>query len=394
MSPNDRNVNGMTLHFPMVSNYPNYEPNQITLMSTSERVNAHPDYRGKGVQMAFVDSGFSNHPDLAGRIMLHVDASTDTIKEQPHVMETNMMSWHGQMTSVIGAGDGSHSDGRFRGIASEADLFLIKVSTPSFRIKERDILRGLQWIYDTRHDHNIRVVNVSVGGDWHTIDPSNPLHILVRRLVNDGITVVIASGNRGRDKVVPPASAPEAITVGGYYDHNTLNQDSWTLYHHNHGKVYGGKYKPELLAPAQWIASPLLPESETEAEIQVLAQLLTVQSETEAHDIIKAGQDALQLSDEEVETLDEALYEKLQNRIYHHKVVDANHQHVDGTSVASPIVASVIAQLLQINPALSPSDIREILTASAQSTDRFAPHLQGAGFLGARQAIEMVLQTA
>ncbi len=363
-------------------------------MPTPERVNANPDYRGKGVQMAFIDSGFSNHPDLEGRILLHVDASNDKIQEQPNVMETTMMSWHGQMTSVIAAGDGRLSDGHYRGIASEAEVILIKISTPSFRIKERDILRGLQWIYDARHHHNIRVVNISVGGDWHTIDPSNPLHILVRRLVNEGITVVIASGNRGSDKLVPPASAPEAITVGGYVDHNTTDMDAWTLYHHNHGKVYGGNYKPELIAPAQWIASPLLPESETEAEIHYLARFLTAQSEDEARAIIQEGMEALHLSHDEAETLDHTLYDKLQHRIYHHKVIDGNHQHVDGTSVASPIVASVVAQLLQINPSLAPSDIRHILTESAQSTDRFATHLQGAGFLGARQAIEMVLQTA
>lgn len=384
----------MTLHFPMVSNYPNYQPNEITLMSTPERVNANPDYRGRGVQMAFIDSGFSNHPDLEGRIALHVDASTDKVLEQPRVMETTMMSWHGQMTSVIAAGDGSYSNGRYRGIASEAELILIKVSTPTFRIKERDILRGLQWIYDARNHHNIRVVNVSVGGDWHTIDPSNPLHILVRRLVNVGITVVIASGNRGRDKLVPPASAPEAITVGGYVDHNTSHMDAWTLYHHNHGKVYGGEFKPELIAPAQWIASPLLPESETEAEIRCLARLLTAQSQDEAHDIVKEGREALRLSEGEIENFNQELYDKLQNQIYHHKVIDGNHQHVDGTSVAAPIVASVVAQLLQINPSLAPSDIRRILMDSAQSTDRFAPHLQGAGFLQAGRAIDMVLQTA
>lgn len=381
----------MTLHFPLVSNYPNYRRNTISLMSTPQRVQAHPDYDGSGVQIAFVDSGFSNHADLIGRIALHVDASTHNIKEEPEVMKYTRMSWHGQMTSVISAGDGRTSNGQFRGIASGAEVVLIKISTPSFRIKEPDILRGLRWIYDARDHHNIRVVNVSVGGDWHTNDPENPLHTIVRRLTNEGITVVVASGNSGRDKLVPPASAAQAITVGGYKDHNRLDEDKWTLYNHNHGDVYDGSYKPELIAPAEWIVSPLLPDSETEAEIQSLARLLTAQSEQDVCQIVSEGQAALKLTDEEIEKIDKTLYNKLQDRIYHHKVVDANHQYVDGTSVAAPIVVAVIAQMLQANPSLSPADIRRILIDSAKPFDRFPSHLQGAGVLQARRAVEMAI---
>lgn len=376
-----------TLQFPLVSNYPNYQKNSISMLSTPERIDAHPDFTGRGIQIAFVDSGFSNHPDLTGRIALHVDASTNNILIQPHVMKTTGMSWHGQMTSVIAAGDGRTSQGRFRGVAPDAELVLIKVSTPRFRIKERDILRGLQWILHNRHLHQIRVVNVSVGGDMPTQDPDHSLHRVVRNLVESGIVVVIASGNSGRDTLVPPASAPEAITVGGYQDHNTLDEDQWTLYHHNHGDVYNGAHKPDLIAPANWIASPLLPESETEAEIRYLAELLTAQSEQDIRQIVTKGQRALKLSDEEIENIDQVLYDKLQARIYHHKVIDSNHQHVDGTSVAAPIVVAVIAQMFEANPHLSPTETRQILTETAKPITRFPTHLQGVGILQAKQAV-------
>ena len=78
----------MTLHFPLVSNYPNYRSDTISLMPTPDRVQAHPDYDGSGVQIAFVDSGFSNHADLTGRIALHVDASTHKIIEEPRVEQS------------------------------------------------------------------------------------------------------------------------------------------------------------------------------------------------------------------------------------------------------------------------------------------------------------------
>lgn len=377
----------MKLDFPFVSNYPNYKAGEVTLLPTPERINALTDYTGRGVCMAFVDSGFSNHPDLAGRVVCHVDASTNHIIEQERVMQTGGASWHGQMTSVIAAGDGRTSGGKFRGVAPEADLILIKVMTPDFRLKEADILRGLQWIYDTRHRFDVRVVNVSVGGDRPTDDPNHMLHRIVRKLVEAGITVVIASGNSGRDKLVPPASAPKAITVGGYDDQNSLDQDMWTLYHHNYGQVYNGEQKPDLLAPANWLASPLLPGSDTAREVGFLADVLGVNSREELQPLLTQAPEALNLSEAQVEHIDFALFNLLQERIYHHKVIDHHHQHVDGTSVATPIVSGVIAQMLQAHPSLTPFEVRSILMDTAIPFDRFPAHRQGAGVLNAAGAV-------
>jgi hypothetical protein len=46
-----------------LSNYPKAEANQV--LSIPERLQALPQYRGRGVVMAFIDSGFSMHPDIA-----------------------------------------------------------------------------------------------------------------------------------------------------------------------------------------------------------------------------------------------------------------------------------------------------------------------------------------
>lgn len=377
----------MKLNFPFRSNYPNYETGQVTLLPTPQRIGALPDFTGRGVQMAFIDSGFSNHPDLTGRVKMHVDASTRHILEQDSVKQTNGMSWHGQMTSVIATGDGRTSNGYFKGIATDAELFLIKVSTPDFRIKERDILRGLQWIFDSHHRHNIRVVNVSVGGDDYSNDRNHFLHRIVHKLHEIGIVVVIAAGNSGRDFLVPPASAPEAITVGGYDDQNLLDQDNWTLYHHSYGTVYDGSQKPNIISPANWIASPLLPDSPTETEIGYLARMLDVQSADELKPILQEGRETLGLTDTEVQTVTFQLFSDLQERIYHHKVIDGKHQHVDGTSVAAPITAAVIAQMLEANPKLTPQQVYNILTDTAKPKNNFDSHRQGAGLLDAPAAV-------
>lgn len=377
----------MKLDFPFKSNYPNYQAGQVTLLPTATRINALTDYTGQGVEMAFVDSGFSNHADLTGRIKRHIDASTRHIIEQDRIHDTTGLSWHGQMTSVIAAGDGRTSNGHFRGIVPEVDLTLIKVSTPDYRIKERDILRGLQWIYDSHHRHNIRVVNVSVGGDNYSNDSNHFLHRIVHKLYEIGIVVVVAAGNSGRDFLVPPASAPEALTIGGYDDQNTLNNDDWVLYHHSYGTVYNGSQKPDLIAPANWIASPLLPDSPTETEIGYLAQMLNVQSEDELLPILKEAKDVLNLTDIETKQVTFQLFSDLQERIYHHKVIDGKHQHVDGTSVAAPITAAVIAQMIQANPKLTPQQVYNILTATAKRRDNFEDHRQGAGLLDAPAAV-------
>lgn len=371
--------------FKFVSNYPHYAEDHVSLLPTPTRVQALPDYCGQGVNIAFVDSGFSRHPDIADRIIVHADASTRHIIEQPTVMETSPLSWHGQMTSVICAGDGRISGGYFRGIAYGAQLILVKVSTPQGAIKEADILRGLQWLYDTRRRHKPHIINVSVGGDDVSHDPHHPLHTVVRKLVNEGIVVIIAAGNSGRPFLVPPASAPEALTIGGYNDHNSLDRRQWSLYHHNHAQAYDGTLKPELIAPASLIASPLLPDSATAREIGVLAQLLHVRGRDAIRRIVHEHYDDLGVDREAV--MDAEMLNYLQGRIYHHKVIDAQHQHVDGSSVAAPIVASVVAQMLEVNPRLTPQQVRHILLSTAQPLPNVPESMQGAGCLNAAEAV-------
>jgi serine protease AprX len=65
---------------------------------------------------------------------------------------------------------------------------------------------------------------------------------------------------------------------------------------------------------------------------------------------------------------------------------------VDGTSVAAPIVSSVIAQMLEANPDLTPEQIRTILKQTAIPLDSIPAEKQGAGAINARGAVEAALQ--
>lgn len=370
------------------SNYPYYQPGHPSLLPILERTGASPQYTGRGVVMAFIDSGFYPHRDLEGRIRMHVDASTNHVVEQGEKFSASDLSWHGQMTSVIAAGNGRTSGGRFRGIASEAQLVLIKVSTPRGQIKERDILRGLMWLADTHHRLNVRIANISVGGDFASSDPQHPLHRIVRKLTEAGVTVVIAAGNRNVQELLPPASAADAVIVGGINDYNSSDPSLWSIYHHNYGYAYDGSRKPDLLAPANWIASPILPGSSVEREVRWLAELLKTSDESHIRHVLSLGYRDLGIPRDAAYHADEHLYALLQQRIHAHKIIDAHHQHVDGTSVAAPIVAAVVAQMLEANPSLTPPEIRAILTRTARPLPNVPPEKQGAGVLDAARAVQ------
>lgn len=377
---------------------PEFKPNypvhnrRRNLLSIPERTGALLDYTGKGVVIAFIDSGFYPHSDLAGRIVLHADASTNHIVEQKENFRVDDMSWHGQMTSVIACGDGHMSGGKYRGLAADSTLVLVRVSTPKGQVRETDILRGLRWVMDTHQRLNIRIVNISVGGDTVSNDPGHPLHRAIKKLVKAGVVVVTAAGNRQAHYVLPPASAPEAIVIGGLDDQNTLDHSRWQLYHHNYGKAYDGTPKPDVVAPANWIASPLMPGTSVEREARWLAPLLDSLTDRKLRKLLREGQADLGLSRKSALSPDTKVYAKLQKRIYAHKIVDAHHQHVDGTSVATPIVTSVVAQMLEANPCLTPYEIRDILTATATSFSNFPPDRQGAGVLNAAGAVNVAVE--
>ena len=73
-----------------------------------------------------------------------------------------------------------------------------------------------------------------------------------------------------------------------------------------------------------------------------------------------------------------------------HKVVGTYYEHADGTSVAAPMVAGTIAQLLELKPELSPLDIRRILLQTSRRLPNASRERQGRGILRAAEAFKIV----
>jgi serine protease AprX len=73
------------------------------------------------------------------------------------------------------------------------------------------------------------------------------------------------------------------------------------------------------------------------------------------------------------------------------KIVATHYQHVDGTSFAAPIMASVVAQMLEANQNLTPTSVKNIVTSTASRLTNFSAIRQGFGILNAKLAVEEAL---
>ena len=104
--------------------------------------------------------------------------------------------------------------------------------------------------------------------------------------------------------------------------------------------------------------------------------------------LLKTGYKHLSLSRKSVRKPDETLYHTLEARIHTHKLIHTHYQHVDGTSVAAPIISSLIALMLEANPALQPGQVRAILQQTAVPVAGISAEKQGAGAINVRGALE------
>jgi serine protease AprX len=279
------------------------------------------------------------------------------------------------MTTCCAAGNGYLSGGRYRGLASESDVVLVRTKDEDAPITAEHLISALR-IPLRYPDLGVRVVSVSIG-----LDPDDARSGEVERAIDEitqkGICVVAAAGNVPDRVPTAPASAASAITVGGFDDANTPDPDDDRPWPSSHGEVKPGIFKPDLLAPSVWVPAPMVPGTLEAREAHALYDLLTVLEEM-----------ALEpSSNEAIARSSEALLEQVTQRITLQKYIARDYQHVDGTSFAAPIVASVIAQMLEANPSLSPAQVRKGLLQTTRKLPNVPTDIQGAGVVQPSAAV-------
>lgn len=364
------------------------------VLSTPLRLDSDERFTGKGVTIAFLDSGFYPHVDLtapANRIigyrnMLHADGDLTTL------FQADVASWHGMMTSVVAAGNGSLSNGFYRGIAPDSNVVLVKLARTG-RITEQNIQDALEWVLANRTKYNIKIINISAGGDFEQSYLHDSLSQTVEECVAKGLTIVCAVGNAGHlpnHPVFPPASAPSSIAVGGLDDNNSINRAKRGMYRSSYGPTIDGLQKPEIIAPSIWVPAPILPNTPT-ANQAAFFEVLDHAKDEDLHTIIEANPGI----DAELDAaLDRPAYmirQILAVKMRGEALITRHYKYVDGTSFAAPIVSSVIAQMLEANPNLTPQQVKRILISTAERLPHYEVDRQGWGVIDPRQAVERAL---
>jgi serine protease AprX len=372
-----------------------FEQNNFVL-PTPLRMEADERFRGRGVTMAFLDSGFYAHSDLTqphNRIVAYHSIFPES--DDRTSLETNdVASWHGMMTSVVAAGNGELSEGFYRGIASEANLVLVKIGRTG-RISEAQIQEGLEWVLTNADEYQIKIVNISAGGDYEESYLTNSLSLTVERCSRAGITVVCAVGNAGfvpSHPVLPPASAPSCIAVGGLDDQNSLDRARRGMYRSSYGPTIDGLQKPEVIAPGIWVAAPILPHTPTAEEAELYSRLDAAADE-ELPALLEQYRGVDKDLDQASDLRAPLLRQLITIKLHEGNVINEHYKYVDGTSFAAPIVSSIVACMLEANSRLTPQQIKRILIRSAERVHDVEVDRQGWGVVNAHRAIEFALST-
>lgn len=200
-------------------------------------------FAGAGVTVAVIDTGVEPHVDIL--VPNRLKAFVDLVDGKPYPYDDN-----GHGTAVTGAlaGNGLLSGGKYAGVASGADIVVIKALDADGEGSTADILRAMQWVWSNAEAYGIRVVCMSFGA---LPQPRNdPLAAGVRALHAKGITSVVSAGNGGPEAgtVMSPGVSPYAITVGGA----GISSDGVAAVSEFSSRgPSNGLMKPDILAPAE-----------------------------------------------------------------------------------------------------------------------------------------------
>ena len=359
------------------------------------RMDADERYTGRGVTIAFLDSGFYAHKDLTepvNRIVAYHNIFAP--EDDPSFLEKpDVASWHGMMTSVVAAGNGHLSEGFYRSIAADARVVLVKIGRTG-HIPEANIEKGLRWVLTNKDKYRIQIVNISAGGDFEQSYLKSSLCQLVEETVKAGLAVVCAVGNAGLapgHPVLPPASAPSSIAVGGLDDQNSLDRARRGMYRSSYGPTVDGLQKPEVIAPGIWVAGPILPHTPTAIEAHLYAEL-DAAADDELNDIILSHAGVDRDLDEARDLTVPLLRQLISIKLREGNVINQHYKFVDGTSFAAPIVSSIVACMLEANPKLTPQRVKRILIETAERVDGVEVDRQGWGVVAPRKAVELALR--
>ncbi len=290
---------------------------------------------GTGVGVAVIDSGIYPHPDLSGpwlglsRIVYRKSfiggVQNDDFGHGTHV--AGIIAGNGKLSNFPG------SKHILRGMAPNANLLDLRVLDANGMSNDSVVIAAIQQAIQLKNVFNVRVINLSLGRPIVESCSLDPLCEAVEAAWNNGIVVVVAAGNLGRNgyaTVLCPGNSPHAITVGAMKTEETYPRtDDLIASYSSKGPTYIDlTAKPDVVAPGNLVVSLLAPNSTLSQEFP--------------GNVIYPG-------------------------YYSGPGASGPPQYfrLSGTSMATPIVSGAAALLIQHDPTLTPDTIKARLMKTA-----------------------------
>ena len=205
---------------------------------------------GKGITVAIVDSGISEHKDLMDRVLFF----KDYINGRNSLYDDN---GHGTHVAGIVGGNGYQSEGKIKGMAPKCSFVVLKVLDELGNGKTEYALEALEWIQEHHVEYQIRLLNFSLG---FVSDSSAREQQLIMEKLNQlwelGVMVVTVAGNKGpkEGSVAVPGISRRVLTVGSVEENGREALQAETKYS-GRGPTLCCIVKPEVLAPGSNIIS-------------------------------------------------------------------------------------------------------------------------------------------
>lgn len=214
---------------------------------------------GNGVLVGFVDSGIDlTHPDFQdqdgnSRVLFLWDQGGEGIAPDGYLFGAEYgreqinealrekrtlsrdESGHGTGVAGIACGNGAASDGRYRGVAPEAELIVVKMRTnQGLYPRTTELISGIDYCIRKALELNRPLVlNISFGNNYGAHTGSSLSELYLNRVSLLGrISVVAASGNEGASPVHAAGFLDQTVSVDFSISErqNSLSVQLWKDY--------------------------------------------------------------------------------------------------------------------------------------------------------------------
>lgn len=168
--------------------------------------------RGSGVPVAIIDTGVDPHLDINANLKMNQNFTT-----RPGFAAEDAVHHGTHVAGICGAVQGNN-DG-IQGVAPSCNIWNLRAGDQNGMFAEIDTVEALEFA----RQNSAHVVNLSISGGSF----SQQLQNLLASLFNEGIVIMAANGNTGRQETITyPAGYPSAIGISNLASNNALSPTS------------------------------------------------------------------------------------------------------------------------------------------------------------------------